>query len=152
VDLICSIAERHPEYSILLVGPVANGFGKLKQHQNITMVGTKNYSVLPQYMTCMDVCLIPFNINRVTLAANPIKMYEYLAAGKPVVSTALPEVCNNAAHVVKIAQDESDFIKKVEQTLSEAENDEERLRIRERISFAKNNSWQKRVEEIAALL
>jgi glycosyltransferase involved in cell wall biosynthesis len=152
VDLICKLAELHPDYSILLVGPINFGLDKLMSHSNIMMVGAKKYQVLPQYLACMDVCLIPFKINKLTLASNPIKMYEYLAAGKPVVSTALPEICENASHVVLIARDDEDFTKKVEEAVKECQASENKAAMERRINFARNNSWKQRVETIEKLL
>jgi glycosyltransferase involved in cell wall biosynthesis len=151
VDLICKLARLHPEYSILLVGPIRYGFDRLKKYSNIKLTGSKPYAVLPRYLACMDVCLIPFKINRLTLASNPIKLYEYLAAGKPVVSTALPEVCENASGLVYIAKDSEDFIRKVEKAVKEAESPNRELIMR-RIKFAKENSWEKRIETIEKLL
>lgn len=150
IDLICKLAEVHPDYSILLVGPINFGQNKLKRYSNIMMVGTKKYELLPQYLSFMDVCLIPFKINKLTLASNPIKLYEYLAAGKPVVSTALPEVCDNASQVVMIAKDD-DFIKKVEEAVNETKS-ENKATILRRINFARNNSWDKRIDTIEKLL
>ena len=152
IDLLCKLAELHPEYSILLVGPVNYGLDMLKQHPNIMMVGAKPYKVLPQYLFSMDVCLIPFKINKLTLSSNPIKLYEYLAAGKPVVSTALPEICENASHVVLIARDDEDFIKKVEEAVKECQASENKAAMERRINFARNNSWKQRVETIEKLL
>ena len=152
INLICKLAELHPEYSILLVGPVNFGFDKLRAHSNIMMIGAKPYRVLPQYLAYMDVCLIPFKINKLTLASNPIKLYEYLAAGKPVVSTGLPEVCENASHVVLIARDDEDFVKKVEGAVKESQAPENKAVIERRINFAKANSWEQRIETIEKLL
>lgn len=151
IDLICRLAEVHPEYSILLVGPVHFGQNRLKKHSNIITVGTKRYELLPQFLSFMDVCLIPFRINKLTLASNPIKLYEYLAAGKPVVSTALPEVMNNASHVVLIAKDHRDFIQKVEAAVNETHKGQENAALK-RIRFAKENSWENRVQTIKELL
>jgi glycosyltransferase involved in cell wall biosynthesis len=151
VDLICKLAESHPNYSILIVGPVRYGLDKLKEHANIVMAGHKKFAVLPQYLACMDVCLIPFKLNKLTLASNPIKLYEYLAAGKPVVSTALPEVRENASGLVYIAKDEKDFMWKVDEAVKEAESPNKELIMR-RIKFAKENSWEKRIETIEKLL
>jgi glycosyltransferase involved in cell wall biosynthesis len=146
------LAELHPDYSILIVGPVRHGLDKLKEHANIVMVGHKKFAVLPQYLACMDVCLIPFKLDKLTLASNPIKLYEYLAAGKPVVSTELPEVCNNVSEIVYIGKDDDDFIKKVEEAVSETEKTENEAAILRRINFAKDNSWEKRIDTIEKLL
>jgi glycosyltransferase involved in cell wall biosynthesis len=149
VDLLCEIASKHPDYSILIVGPVEYGWQKLKKHANILMVGRKDYNVLPQYLAFMDVCLIPFKVNKLTLASNPIKFYEYLAAGKPVVSTALPEIVDSGSNISKIAQCRGDFVKKVEEAVNEISDDSKK---RLRIQFAKDNSWEKRTRAIMAIL
>lgn len=151
IDLICKLAQAHPDYSILLVGPVRFGMGELEKHPNITMLGTRDYKVLPQYLSMMDVCLIPFKLNKLTLSSNPIKLYEYLAAGKPVVSTALPEVCENASEFVMIAHDHDDFIKKVEKAVNEIKSEDKEMLLR-RIDFARRNSWEKRIETIEELI
>jgi len=151
IDLFCKLAEAHPEYSILIVGPAEFGRNKLKKYSNIKRVGSKKFDILPHYLAFMDVCLIPFKINRVTLASNPIKLYEYLAAGKPVVSTALPEVCDNASDIVYIANDDDDFIRKVEMAVRETRSANKEL-IMKRINFAKENSWEKRIKTIDKLL
>ncbi|MCW4047994.1 MAG: glycosyltransferase [Candidatus Bathyarchaeota archaeon] len=153
IDLICKLAELHKDYSILLVGPVYYGLNDLKRYPNIFAIGTKKYELLPQYLSCMDVCLIPFKINDLTVASSPIKMYEYLAAGKPVVSTALPEVYSNvSADVVYIGENDEDFIKKVEAAVNEISEPEEKSTIVRRLNFAKNNSWEKRVDMIEKIL
>ena len=151
VDLLCRLANSHSNYSIMIVGPVKQGLEKLRQYPNIELIGPKPYNVLPKYLACMDVCIIPFKVNRLTLASNPIKIYEYLAAGKPVVSTALPEICENASGLVYIARDEEDFVRKVEEAVKEAESPNKELVMR-RIKFAKENSWEKRIETIEKLL
>jgi len=147
VDLICKIAKNHPEYSILIVGPVNFGKSQLETCPNITMVGTKSYESLPSYLSNIDVCLIPFKMNSITLHSNPIKMYEYLAAGKPVVSTPLPEIVSNASGIVYIGKGDEDYIKMVEAATREIEHKDETA-IAERISFARKNSWESRVEVI----
>ncbi len=150
-DLVCKLAQAHPEYSILLVGPVNVGKDKLGKHSNIFMVGTKPYETLPQYLSNVDVCIIPFKINNITLASNPIKMYEYLASGKPVVSTALPEVLRNASEIVYVGRDYEDFVRKVELAVQESEARDESA-IARRLAFARNNSWASRVDVIDGLL
>jgi glycosyltransferase involved in cell wall biosynthesis len=129
----------------LLVGPVNSGKDQLDAYSNIIMVGAKPYEALPSYLSNIDVCLIPFKLNDITLASNPIKMYEYLAAGKPVVSTALPEVVRNASEIVYIGKNDEDFLRKVENAVKESQINNEGS-INERVSFAKKNSWQSRIQ------
>jgi glycosyltransferase involved in cell wall biosynthesis len=144
-ELVFKLAEKHPEYNVVLVGPIYSGKERFLKYSNIIMLGTKSYEQLPSYLSNMDVCLIPFKINSITLAANPIKMYEYLAAGKPVVSTNLPEVQSNASEVVYIGQNQEDFISKVEQAVNEPKDESI---IQRRMNFARENSWENRVNQI----
>jgi glycosyltransferase involved in cell wall biosynthesis len=152
VDLVCKLAELHPEYSVLIVGPVGYGLEEFRKHPNITLVGVKKYDVVPKYVAYMDVCLIPFKINRLTLATCPIKLYEYLAAGKPVVSTAVPEVCNNASEFVYVGESREDFIRKVEEAVEESEKLGNEAMVARRVRFAEDNSWEKRLDVFERLL
>ena len=79
-------------------------------------------------------------------------MYEYLAAGKPVVSTRLPEVCANASELVYVGKDQKNFIRKVEEAVTESKGSEDKARILKRINFARNNSWEKRIDAVEKLL
>ena len=151
IDLICKLAELHPDYSVLLVGPAVTKVDQFLKYTNIKMVGAKEYRILPMYLSSIDVCLIPFKVNKFTLAANPIKLYEYLAAGKPVVSTALPEVYKNGSEIVHVGHDSADFIKKVENAVGESKLGNARL-ISKRIEFAEANSWAGRINNIERLL
>jgi glycosyltransferase involved in cell wall biosynthesis len=152
VELVCRLAELHPEYSVLIVGPVGYGLEEFRKYPNITLVGVKRYDVVPKYVACMDVCLIPFKINKLTLATCPIKLYEYLAAGKPVVSTAVPEVLNNASEFVYVGQNREDFIRKVEEAVEESEKPGYEAIAARRVRFAEDNSWEKRVDAFERLL
>src|SRR5207248_1402000 len=90
------------------------------------MLGEVPYSDLPRHMSGFDVAMIPFRLTPLTLAVNPIKLYEYLACGLPVVSSALPEV-RSFSDVVYIAQGSKDFVAKLELALTEpARRDESR--------------------------
>jgi glycosyltransferase involved in cell wall biosynthesis len=94
-DLIKTIATVYHDILIVLLGPVLPKAKKevnvLEKFNNIFFVGKKSYDMLPEYLKAFDVCIIPFKINKLTVSANPVKLYEYLASGKNVVSTALPE-------------------------------------------------------------
>lgn len=110
-------------------------------------MGIKDYRDLPGYLSCFDVCLIPFKINIVTESANPIKMWEYLATGKPIVSTAIPEV-KKFEDIIYIGKNKYDFLNKVERALEEKGLD----KIQKRILTAKQNDWNFRVEKIIDLI
>jgi glycosyltransferase involved in cell wall biosynthesis len=91
-DAVSKLARRHPSWSVVLVGPRASRACALASEANVHHLGRIEYEELPRYVAHFDVCLLPFKVDALTSAASPVKLYEYLAAGKPVVSTPLKEV------------------------------------------------------------
>jgi hypothetical protein len=91
-DLIAYLAERHPEWSIALVGAIRTDVSKLEKLPNVHLLGRKPHAELPAYCKGFAVGLIPHKVNDLTRNMNPIKLREYVCAGLPVVSVALPEV------------------------------------------------------------
>lgn len=147
-ELIKKIAEHFAHGSVVLVGKVAaDAQGKasvLRNLANVHLIGRKPYADLPAYCKAFDVALNPFEINELTLAANPLKVREYLAAGLPVVSTDIPEV--RILDDCLVGVDHDDFIKKIEAALASE-------KCREEISDAiKHESWDAKVEELRNLI
>ena len=105
------------------------------------LLGKKDYPVLPTYLKAFDVAVIPFKINDLTTGVNPVKLYEYLAAGKPVVSSKLPEVLPFAP-AVKLASTPAEFVAQVEEALA----DNTPAGVAERVALAEENSWENRAE------
>jgi glycosyltransferase involved in cell wall biosynthesis len=103
-ELIARVAREFPSASVVLVGPAVGGAVdpnvSFQDHENVHWLGSKPHSELPHYVLEMDVCLIPFRLTPLTRAVNPNKLYEYLALGKPVVSTDFsPFIHGYAPHV-----------------------------------------------------
>ena len=93
LELVAALADAHPEWSIVMVGPVVKiDPADLPQRANIHYLGGKSYPELPVYLSGWDVALMPFAINESTRFISPTKTPEYLAGGKPVVSTAIIDV------------------------------------------------------------
>jgi len=92
LDLIAYLAERHPEWSIVLIGKVCVDVTRLQRFGNVHFLGRKPHSELPAYCKGLSVALIPHKVNELTRHMNPIKLREYLSAGVQVVSTDLPEM------------------------------------------------------------
>lgn len=94
VELVARVADLLPEWDIKLIGPVALSKSRLgvMSKSNIQLLGVKDYQSLPGHLALADVTMIPFRLNRLTEATSPIKMYEYLASGLPVVTTPMVEV------------------------------------------------------------
>lgn len=147
IDILEYIASIKSNLNLVLIGPYKNIFCKLNTYKNVYLLGRIPYESLPDYINKFDVCVIPFKVTNETDYINPVKMYEYLATGKPIVSTNLPEV-RQYSDVIYIAEDKEDFVKKIELALKE--NNEELCR--RRIQIAKENSWDKRVDDILEII
>lgn len=138
-EMLVAAARVHPEWSVVLIGPVDTDISALASQPNVRLLGRKNYNRLPAYLKSFDVTVIPFKINELTRGVNPVKLYEYLAAGKPVVSSDLPEV-RTFGPLVAVARDPEEFVKRVEEELSG--NSPEKVAARLRV--AEQSSWEAR--------
>ncbi len=150
VSLLVKLARAHPEWSIVTVGPVFPTQVRLQTLEslpNVHMIGYREPGELPGYLKAFDVALIPYVLNERTAAINPLKLYEYLAAGKAVVATALPELFPFQA-VVRIASSGDDFIYQVEQALKEDPG----AMLRQRLEAVKEHTWDQRVATMARLV
>jgi glycosyltransferase involved in cell wall biosynthesis len=110
-DLIAAIADANTEANIVMVGPVVKvDPASLPQRSNIHWLGQRDYQSLPGYVKRFDVCLMPFALNEATEFINPTKTLEYMAAGKPIVSTAVPDVVRNFTPIVQVARSHHEFV------------------------------------------
>ncbi|MET0169803.1 MAG: UDP-galactopyranose mutase, partial [Aliihoeflea sp.] len=120
LDLIASVAAARPEWTIVVIGPVAKiDASVLPRANNIRYLGSKDYAQLPAYLAGWDVALMPFAINAATRFISPTKTPEYLAAGRPVVSTRVPDVVRHYTDVegVIFADDAAGFVEACERAL-----------------------------------
>ncbi|MEW6770607.1 MAG: glycosyltransferase [Bacillota bacterium] len=152
-ELLAYVARERPEWTLVLIGPVAPGVGLhgLDRLGNVFFAGRKPKEELPNYLKGCDVCLNVFRASDLTANVSPLKFYEYLASGRPVVSTDMPAV-REFADVVAVAADAPGFVAAVERTLA----GENPARQEERLARAREHSWEARVafmeEKIAAAL
>ena len=149
LELVRDIALRRPEWSFAMIGKTAADLGALRDLPNVHRLGQKPYAALPGYCRGLDVGIIPFRINQLTLRANPLKLREYLAAGLPVVSTPMPEVARYAG-LVHLAEGVEAFTRGIEAALA-ADDGRDDARRRRALAMA-SESWEARVEEISALI
>jgi glycosyltransferase involved in cell wall biosynthesis len=146
--LIERLAERFPSGSVVFVGPTAKvDPSELPQRSNIHWLGQRSYQQLPAYVKGFDVCLMPFALNEATEFINPTKTLEYMAAGKPIVSTAVPDVVRNFVPIVRIAETEREFVDAVALALTP-----EPGRIREGIARARAATWESTVAAMDGLI
>lgn len=109
--LVASIADRRPDWHIVMVGPVAKiDPGTLPRRPNIHWLGQRFYEELPALVSGWDVCLLPFALNDATRYISPTKTLEYLAADRPVVSTPVKDVVDTYNGIVRIAATPREFI------------------------------------------
>jgi len=117
-DLIAGLADRFKDGSIVMAGPLAKvEKSELPTQANIHWLGQQPYEALPALVKGFDVCLMPFALNEATRYINPTKTLEYMAAGKQVVSTAVPDVVRNFGDVVRIAESHEAFAAQVYKAL-----------------------------------
>jgi len=142
-NLLVYLAERHPDWSIALIGKSCVDTSILEAHPNIHLLGRKPHSLLPNYCKGFSVGLIPHHVNELTKHMNPIKLREYLCAGLPIVSTDLPEVHYYGEHC-KVAESYEEFERAIQMILH---TDTPELR-RKRSESMKEEGWGGKVEKI----
>lgn len=127
LDLLAALADARPEYHIVMIGPVVKiDPASLPQRPNLHYLGQKNYRELPAYLAGWDVCLLPFALNDATKFISPTKTLEYMAAGKPIVSTPITDVVEPYADVVYIAHQYEQFIDACDRALNLEHADREK--------------------------
>jgi GT2 family glycosyltransferase/glycosyltransferase involved in cell wall biosynthesis len=142
LELIHAIAAARPRYSFVLIGQVfGRDVSQLESLGNVYLLGNKQYQEMPQYLRGFDVCMIPFLLNEVTDATDPVKLYEYFSQGKPVVATQLSEL-EQCRDLLYLASNAEDFAEKLDDAVRESDP---RLSER-RIAFAAANTWKDRVD------
>ena len=139
--LLIKIATSFPSASVVLIGEVQNEeilrIGET--YPNIYLLGEKPYAKLPEYLQTFDICVIPFLINKHTRLIDPVKMYEYFAAGKPVVTTAIQEI-ETYKKLFYYSSSHEEFILNVRFALKE-----KNIKLRKkRQDVAQKNTWEKR--------
>ncbi len=140
LDLLAHVARRFASGSLVLIGKTTMDLSALQALPNVHLLGHCPYRDLPAYCKGFDVALVPFPINEATLHSNPLKVREYLAAGLPVVSTAIPEV--ESLGLCRIGANEADFVRQIKAALNDPGPNQERS------ESVQNQGWATRLEEI----
>lgn len=151
-ELIATIAKARPNWQIVLVGPVVKiDPNTLPRTHNIHYLGQQPYEDLPQLLSGWDVCLLPFALNEATRFISPTKTLEYMAGGRPIVSTAIADIIELYGDVVSIAHDSSSFIALCEEALTLTPQQEARQRNAMKAKVA-TTSWDATAAKIRELL
>ncbi len=144
-ELMDALARRFADCLIVLVGnDTVGAWTRLGRHANITFVGEVSYSELPYHVHGFDVCLLPFKVIPLTLATNPVKIYEYLAAGKPVVAVDLPEM-RQFENLVEVGETHEAFLEGTSRALASVQTE---ASIRHRQDFARAQTWEHRAHDL----
>jgi len=146
LDILEHIAKMRPQWTFIMIGPIHINLKRFKKYPNIKFLGVKKKEEIPNYLKRFDVCLNLFKETEFTKRINPLKVYEYLAAGKPVVSVPMIEL-EKFSSLIHLEKDKEKFLAKIELALNEnkLENIEKR---RETI---KDYSWDiifKRINDV----
>lgn len=149
LPLVVAAARACPQWDFVLVG-ATHGCDLLPAQglENVRFLGERPYEEVPGLVASFDVCIIPFRLTELIQATNPVKVYEYLSAGKPVVATALPEL-QALAQWVHVAADEQAFLACLAQAMSERQDEE---KARQRQQWAAGQDWQHRTQALEAVI
>jgi glycosyltransferase involved in cell wall biosynthesis len=138
-ELLAKLADARSDWHIVMVGPTAKvDPAEFPKRANLHFIGGRSYAQLPAFAKGFSVAMMPFALNAATEFINPTKALEYMAAGRPVVSTALDEVRMNFGKVARIAESHAEFI-----TYCEKETESpSRARIVRGLKLAAENTWE----------
>ncbi len=153
-DLVARIADSRPDWNVVMVGPVVKiDPAELPRRPNVHYLGPKGYDELPAYIAGWDVAIMPFSINDATRYISPTKTLEYLAAGRPVVSTPIRDVVKpyGEAGVVRVAAAGA-FVDAVGEALAEAGSDAAAARQAHADALIDATSWDGTWERMEALI
>jgi len=145
LDALIHLARSRTDWSLVMIGPSASRrvSSMLRGIPNLLTLGERRYEELPNYLRNFDLCLIPFKVNEFTRSIYPTKFHQYLGAGKPVVSSPLPDL-EPFQPWVAFYTDPGELEMEVERALHEDSEEKER----ERRRVASENTWDRRVESM----
>ena len=151
IELLNNISEMYPDCSMVLVGPDllpdSTDLQQMKNRKNVYFLGLKPMEELPNYLKPFDVALIPYMLVGHVLSGYPQKLHEYLAAGRSIVATAMPELLPYSRYV-RIAETHKEFVAHIRNALK----DYSPKIIQARVEIAKENTWDHRVNEYHRIL
>ncbi len=152
LQLLDAVASAHPEWQIAMVGPVVKiDPATLPSKPNIRYFGQRPYAQLPAYLKGWDICLMPFARNQSTKYISPTKTLEYMAAGKPIVSTPITDVAEPYGDIVYLGGTPAEFISGCEQALNAGSDEREARQARMQTVLAET-SWAATVESMEQLI
>jgi|SRR6185436_6691965 len=150
--LLIEMAHARKDWSWVFVGPTQTSVAALEELPNVYLLGQKPHDTLFRYIRCFDVCIVPYVHSLYTATVVPTKINEYLAVGRPVVSTNLPAVCefDNQHRILEVTGNRThDFLSAIERVL-ESPTDE--ATVARRRAVAMQASWETRLQAMSKLI
>jgi glycosyltransferase involved in cell wall biosynthesis len=152
LGLLDFLAASHPEWQIVMVGPVVKiDWAWLPKQPNLHFLGQRQYAELPSYLAGWDVCLLPFALNESTRFISPTKTLEYMAAELPIVSTPITDVAEPYGHIVYLGTTKEEFAAACESALTAPVEEHER-RVQQMREVLANTSWDHTVAAMERLI
>ena len=149
VESLEKCVKAMPDVSFVFLGTIKRDIESLRSRPNVHFFGRVDYGDLPYFLAHFDVCTIPFLVNEMTVHVNPIKVYEYMATGLPIVSSNLPEV-REFGDLIYFYDNPDEYITRISNALFERKSDSVLPERRKKESLA--NSWDARTEKIWSLI
>jgi glycosyltransferase involved in cell wall biosynthesis len=146
-DLLAKTAKSLPDVSFVITGNIITSIERLKNIKNIYFTGPVPYAEIPQLVSSWEICMLPYVRNDLTDAINPLKIKEYIATGKPIISTDLPEV-QQLQKWVHIGTDDNSWVSIIEQIL----NNEISKKTTGRRDFVLSQSWEEKAKYLLATI
>jgi glycosyltransferase involved in cell wall biosynthesis len=149
--MVGEMARMRPDWSFAMVGPVVKVDPNLLPHSpNLYWLGGRDYQQLPSYCAAFDVNMMCFALNKATEFINPTKGLEYMATGKPIVSSRVKDVVNQWSDIVLLANGAEEFVKAADQALNRRGDVEER--VKKGLELAQQCSWETTVQKMQGLI
>lgn len=150
IELICA---KIPDVNLIFIGKshpsVTNILNNLMNYTNFKFLGYKNYEKIPSYLIYFDAAIIPFKRNKLTEGVNPVKMFEYAAAGLPIVCTEFSDDLYDYKNFISICKTNEEFIQNLKSALTRKDDADFTLPLK---TFAQNNDWNLKFIELHKLL
>ena len=147
--MVGEMARMRPEWSFAMVGPVVKVDPNLLPHSpNLFWMGGRDYQQLPHYCAAFDICMMPFAMNASTQYINPTKGLEYMATGRPIISTPVRDVVRQWPDIVHVVKNAEEFVAAADQLLRHPDPQ----RIEKALAKAKASSWENTVATMQRLI
>jgi glycosyltransferase involved in cell wall biosynthesis len=148
LDLVAYLAEQRPQWTFVMIGRVAVPDAEVPQRPNILFLGRRPYETLPAYGKAFSAAIIPYRLTRQVLHSNPIKLREYLAMGKPIVSVSAPEI-DKFAEVVSVARTREEFLARLDHAVGAGLTAEQRAN---QTKLASTMTWDARLTKVVEVV